>query len=255
MSDRAINSKSFLREDKFAFEADQEGEIQEYLKRDRDGELVLSKKTIAELVYQNGFTKQVILNALYLQNYKADEIKQKMRELAKYLEQEHNLRGIVEFHANDSTQQSFHIHFNTNDDSSYVYHVIRDYIIEHKWASALNVDIQDQYVSIYEMDLEERGEEFEALREVRPAIDYLEEKPVEQKDEIESKRLSIRELLRKTTEELLTGTGVDQKDAEGTEQKTSAKQVLADIDGLSNEKRIEKLEDTLKSIRKSRRNR
>lgn len=254
---RGTESKSFLRESEITFINDDTGELQEVLKRGNDGKLLYSKKSIADSLSHKGFDKHLVFNAIYLQNYSLDQIKQKMQALSDFLKAQ-GLRGILEFHANDTTQQSFHFHYWTNDDHWKVKRTIGEYILEHKFASHLHVNIQGQFERISDIqDPDEFEEAMEAFKSV-PKAETLAMNSREQV--IASKKENIFALLHKTVDETMRGRVLNARTRKEPLSINDLKErargnLKADIDGISPEKKLEYLEKKLSAMKSNRTNR
>lgn len=251
MSLRADNSKSFLREPEFIAIADEHEELQEILRKDKNGNLVYSKRSIEERMNTRGFDKQLIFNALYLQNYTAEEIKKIIQELADYMRTTYGIRGFFEVHGNDTTQQSFHIHFHTNDDSPVIFELVKEYLLEKKLSSLVSIDIQGKFIPYSEMDSDEEREEAYMLE--NRVVPLSQQTVTKEVNTIEDKRKSIFDILRSHTEEMMKGHSIDTKVRGESISFNSSKQLLAEIDGMNNDDRLEVLQSALQNI-KSRRN-
>lgn len=255
---RGSDSKSFLREPELTFINDDTGELQEVLKRGNDGKLLYSKKSIADSFTQKGFDKHLVFNAIYLQNYSLNQIKNKMQDLSDFLKSK-GLRGILEFHANDTTQQSFHFHYWTNDDHWEIKRMIGEYILEHDFASPLHVNIQGQFERISEIqDPDEFEEAMEAFKNV-PKAETLAITSNEQR--MRSRRDNVFARLQKSVDDLARGRMLNAR-LRGEEDPNSVresqkKKMIADIDGMSEHQKLDYLDKKLSEIkaRRSLRNR
>lgn len=161
---RSSKSKSFMRESEFIAIANEEDEdapetilnekgveISSFLNLDyafaktSTGKLLLSKKALLSLTMEKGMNYNVVVNAINLQDHSMNQIKKIIERLKKELVL-NKVKGILEFHANDTTQASYHFHFWTwkhYEDKARA--VMTDFMIENNYATYMNVKIEGQF--------------------------------------------------------------------------------------------------------------
>lgn len=130
MAERSNKSKSFLREPEYIGIANEEdknapsyffdkmGEKREtfldleyyFQKRDDNNRLLFRKNVLLKITHEHGMNRNVVINAINLQDYPFRKIKEIIKDIQKELK-EAKIKGILEFHANDTTQSSYHFHF------------------------------------------------------------------------------------------------------------------------------------------------
>ncbi len=123
--------------------------INKILVRKEDGSVKYPESAMRVKMYQIGIRKKLIWNALHLQNYSITQVDSIMEGLKDFAEQ-YGVTGFFEFHANDNSQNSNHIHLWTNNDSKDIYNLIRGYIIYNGYANADNIDIEGKFDSFLE---------------------------------------------------------------------------------------------------------
>jgi hypothetical protein len=151
MSGLSLSSKSFLREDEYAEVVDgglleRVEALESLMQRDENGELYHSKKKINETMQKYGIDKHIVKNALHLQNRTLEEIRDIMSDFKDYLS-DNGLTGILEWHPNDTTQNSYHFHFYTDDNSKRTHALLDHFILSNGLANKNNIDIQGKYDS------------------------------------------------------------------------------------------------------------
>lgn len=130
MAERSNKSKSFLRESEYIAITNEEDEnaptyfydkmgerrdtfldLQYYFqKREDNHRLLFRKNVLLKITHEHGMNRNVVVNAINLQDYPFRKIKEIIKDIQKELK-EAKIKGILEFHANDTTQSSYHFHF------------------------------------------------------------------------------------------------------------------------------------------------
>lgn len=161
---RSDKSKSFMREHEFigicneededdtGFYVDKKGVLKEsqldldaVFRKTSKGTLLLQKNTLLRLTSDRGMNRNVVVNAINLQDYSLNQIKKVIKNLTEELKK-NKVKGILEFHANDTTQSSYHFHFWTWEHYELKARaVISDYILENNYASFNNIKIEGDY--------------------------------------------------------------------------------------------------------------
>lgn len=164
MAIRGASSKSFLRErddftvavgdfvEGYEFETSYDIDTMLHLK-DSHGKYIYNKKQIFDITENLGYNKHIVINAKNLLGMNSEKIRSIVDEFKLHIE-DFGISGILEFHANDKTQKSFHFHFWTNNDSQYIRDVLRDFVLENQLADEDNVDIQGKYADFKELKKE-----------------------------------------------------------------------------------------------------
>jgi len=220
MATRGANSKSFLRErDDFtvvigsfvdSYDFENVYDMQTVMhQKDANGKFVYSKKQIFEITENLGYNKHIVVNAKNLLGMNSYKIQKIINEFKEYLD-DLGISGILEFHANDKTQKSFHFHFWTNNDDVYVKNSLIEFVLDNKLADVDNVNIQGDYANFIEMrrlareeGLSERAID-KTIREakrarVEKANDVIEE---EIKDAYKPKENRAKSLIEKMREQM-----------------------------------------------------
>jgi len=167
-------SQSFLREPEFISVFSQDGELENIMERRSNGKFKSKKAQLIKMMHVRGFDKQLIINATFLQNYKLEELKkiqQDFSEVLNYL----GCEGVLELHPQDTTQNSYHFHFWTNDDSEETYNIMRQFVLDRGLANEQNVDIQGKYAKFTKGTyFEEDGEERYWVSDIKQKREMLE---------------------------------------------------------------------------------
>ena len=160
MAQRGKASKSFLREPEFAEVIPGRYDIEKLFEKDTNGNLVVPKRKIARIMDKLKIDRHIVLNAVNLQNYTVDEIKDIIQDFKNYID-EQGFAGVLEFHANDKTQNSFHFHFWCDNDSLYVRETLKNYLVTKGYAARDNVDIQkyDEKTRLADEQFESKSDE------------------------------------------------------------------------------------------------
>ena len=139
------SSQSFLRESDFIEVFSEDGELEKILTKKSNGNFKAKKSQLIKMLHVRGFDRQLIINATLLQNYKLDEMKNILTEFSEYLKYQYGLEGVLELHPQDTTQNSYHFHFWTNNDNEYAYEGMKEFILGKDLANHQNVDIAGKY--------------------------------------------------------------------------------------------------------------
>ena len=138
-------SQSFLREPDFIEIFSKNGELEKILEKKSNGNFKAKKSQLIKMLHVRGYDRQLIINATLIQNYKLDEMKSILKEFSEYLKYQCDLEGVLELHPQDTTQNSYHFHFWTNNDTEYAYEGMKEFILGKDLANHENVDIQGKY--------------------------------------------------------------------------------------------------------------
>lgn len=140
-------------EDDEGFYLDKKGEkkdatlnLEDAFKKTPSNTLLLQKKSLLRLTADKGMNRNVVVNAIHLQDYSLNQIKKIIKKLTEELKK-YKVKGVLEFHANDTTQQSYHFHFWTwKHYELKARAVITDFILENNYANFNNVKIEGDYL-------------------------------------------------------------------------------------------------------------
>ena len=250
------SSASFLREQNYieivtGGREERVRALEDLLIKNDDNTLVYPKKRINETMQKFGIEKHIVKNALHLQNYNADEIKDILADFANYLT-DNGLVGILEFHPNDTTQNSYHFHYYTDDDSKRVHDLMDSYIINNGYANKDNIDIQGKYDSFKDKkdtlpkaEYEEIKEEAKKLnREVKKADNVIMTEDMQEQREIKE---SIYDILKRVTQN--TNKTMQKYKSKADEFKSK----LSKIPKTDTNARIQIIKDEIKRTNKNRR--
>ena len=226
------------------------------LQRKANGELEYPKSIINRTMQKCGINKHLIVNALHLQNYNKEDIKDILFGFKEYLE-EYGLTGILEVHPNDTTQNSFHIHYYTNDDSSEVMNLLKSYVIQNGYANEDNVDIQGKYKGFKEQEKSLSKKEYKEIveeakqsnKEVTKAEVLL---PTEEQQEIREIKQSIFDQVRSSIKQ--TNRAIKQYH-ESKAGYDKFKEKLSSIPKTNKDERIKAIKEEIKRVSSSRKNR
>jgi len=196
MALRGSLSQSFLRsKDLISFSEishDKEGNnvieneiLKEALACDSNGNLIRHKSNIANILNKYGVLYRMVFNAMNMEQYTYDEIKEALDYLSEYIN-DLGVSGIVEFHAADKTQNSDHIHFWISSEDRLIYTKIAQEMVAMGYSNIEDVYIQKyednrqldktEYVNVKDMTLDDRfaikplgmeaGETLESINEM-----------------------------------------------------------------------------------------
>lgn len=149
--------------------------LKDILKRDKNDKLVYQKKDINTQLFIHGFDKHIVVNAINLQDYNYKQIVGIVEDFKDYIE-EVGFNGLLEFHANDTTQNSYHFHFHTSHSDDNVKSTLEQWLVFNNYADSDNVDIHGKYKSMNE-EIKKHDEHTQSGRdEIKKIKDITKEK-------------------------------------------------------------------------------
>lgn len=198
MATRSDKSKSFMREheligianedadDDEGFYIDEKGakqnskmDLEYWFKKTDNKKLLFYKKTLLQKTKEYGMNRQVVVNAINLQDYPLSHIKKIIKNLTNALKKE-KIKGVLEFHANDTTQSSYHFHFWTwqlYEERARLF--LTEYMLEKGYASMKNVQIEGLYKKTIDEDIED-DEKYKIIEENKNSKIQIEEEVEEE---------------------------------------------------------------------------
>jgi hypothetical protein len=166
-----------------------------FQQRADSNKLLFNKKTLLKITHEKLMNRNVVINAINLQDFPFRKIRQIIKDLTKELK-EAKIKGVLEFHANDTTQSSYHFHFWTwKHYEERARGFLSSYMIDNNYASASNVKIEGVFEKRIDEDTSkadkkvlkeenlqskynatDEDEDFDAKKEKRKRINDLKKK-------------------------------------------------------------------------------